>query len=154
MGFTGGSVVKNPPVNAKDVGSIPGSESNLEKEMATHSCIFAWEITWTEEPGGLHSIHGVTKESDMPATNQQFSLWKILQHSFINSIHSFSILFKTAVWHVSVFELVSLLLIMVLLQIEEFCLKLNFLVLHFFCDLNTPNNKNSLVASISFGGQK
>ena len=25
----------------------------LEKEMATHSSIFAWEIPWTEEPGGL-----------------------------------------------------------------------------------------------------
>ena len=45
MGFPGGSVVKNPPANAKDVGSIPGSESNLEKEMATHPSIFAWEIT-------------------------------------------------------------------------------------------------------------
>ena len=28
----------------------------LEKEMATHSSIPAWEITWTEEPGGLQSL--------------------------------------------------------------------------------------------------
>ena len=28
----------------------------LEKEMATHSSIFAWRIPWTEEPGGLQSI--------------------------------------------------------------------------------------------------
>ena len=28
----------------------------LEGEMATHSSIFAWEIPWTEEPGGLQSI--------------------------------------------------------------------------------------------------
>ena len=28
----------------------------LEKEMATHSSIFAWEILWTEEPGGLQSM--------------------------------------------------------------------------------------------------
>ena len=28
----------------------------LEKEMATHSSILAWEIPWTEEPGGLQSI--------------------------------------------------------------------------------------------------
>ena len=27
----------------------------LEKEMATHSSILAWRITWTEEPGGLQS---------------------------------------------------------------------------------------------------
>ena len=30
-----------------------GWEDSLEKEMATHSSIFAWEILWTEEPGGL-----------------------------------------------------------------------------------------------------
>ena len=28
----------------------------LEKEMATHSIILAWEITWTEEPGKLQSM--------------------------------------------------------------------------------------------------
>ena len=28
----------------------------LEKEMATHSSIPAWEIPWTEEPGGLQSV--------------------------------------------------------------------------------------------------
>ena len=28
----------------------------LEKEMATHSSILAWEIPWTEEPGGLPSM--------------------------------------------------------------------------------------------------
>ena len=28
----------------------------LEKEMATHSSILAWEIPWTEEPGGLQSM--------------------------------------------------------------------------------------------------
>ena len=30
-----------------------GQEDTLEKEMATHSSILAWEILWTEEPGGL-----------------------------------------------------------------------------------------------------
>ena len=30
-------------------------EDSLEKEMATHSSILAWEIPWTEEPGGLQS---------------------------------------------------------------------------------------------------
>ena len=53
MGFLGGSVVKNPPSNARDVGSTPGSGRSLEKEMATHSSIFAWEIPQTEEPGRL-----------------------------------------------------------------------------------------------------
>ena len=30
-----------------------GPEDPLEEEMATHSSILAWEIPWTEEPGGL-----------------------------------------------------------------------------------------------------
>ena len=33
-----------------------GQADPLEKEMATHSNILAWEIPWTEEPGGLQSI--------------------------------------------------------------------------------------------------
>ena len=32
-----------------------GREDPLEKEMATHSSIFAWKIPWTEEPGRLQS---------------------------------------------------------------------------------------------------
>ena len=53
--FPGGSVVKNPPANAGDAGSIPGlgrssGEGNLE---AIHSGILAWEFPWTEEPGEL-----------------------------------------------------------------------------------------------------
>ena len=32
---------------------FPGLEYSLEKEMATHSSILAWEILWTEEPGRL-----------------------------------------------------------------------------------------------------
>ena len=38
-----------------------GWEDSLEKGMATHSSILAWRIPWTEEPGGLHTVHGVTK---------------------------------------------------------------------------------------------
>ena len=53
-------VVNNLPVHAGDVrdaGSIPGSgRSPGVEEMATHSSILAWEIPWTEEPGGLQSI--------------------------------------------------------------------------------------------------
>ena len=33
-----------------------GQEDPLEKEMATCSSILAWEIPWTEEPGGLQSL--------------------------------------------------------------------------------------------------
>ena len=49
-------VVKNPPANAGDAGLSLGWEDPLEKEMATHFTILAWEIPWTEEPGGLQSL--------------------------------------------------------------------------------------------------
>ena len=49
--------------NVGDVGLIPGSGRSPREEMATHSSIFAWEIPWTGEPGRLHTVHGVTKES-------------------------------------------------------------------------------------------
>ena len=54
--FPGGSVVKNLPANAgdaRDMGLIPGSGRSPDRVMATHSSILAWEIPWTEEPGGL-----------------------------------------------------------------------------------------------------
>ena len=55
-GFPCGPVIKNSSVNAGDAGSIPGWEDSLEKEMTTYSSILAWEIPWTEEPGGLQSM--------------------------------------------------------------------------------------------------
>ena len=33
-----------------------GWEDPLEQEIATHSSILAWEIPWTEEPGGLQTV--------------------------------------------------------------------------------------------------
>ena len=33
-----------------------GQEDPLEKEMTTRSSILAWEIPWTEEPGGIQSM--------------------------------------------------------------------------------------------------
>ena len=33
-----------------------GQEDPLEEEVSTHSSILAWEISWTEEPGGLQSM--------------------------------------------------------------------------------------------------
>ena len=37
-------------------GQFLGWEDSLGEEMATHSSILAWEIPWTEEPGGLQSM--------------------------------------------------------------------------------------------------
>ena len=49
--FPGGSVVKNSPAMQEK----QGQEDPLEKGMATHSSMLAWEIPWTEEPGRLQS---------------------------------------------------------------------------------------------------
>ena len=58
VGFPGGSVVKNPPAMQETqkmlVWSL-GGENLLEEEMATHSSIPAWRISWTEKPGGLQT---------------------------------------------------------------------------------------------------
>ena len=48
--------VKNlPEMQETQVQSL-GSEDPLEEEMATHSSILAWDIPWTEQPGGLLSM--------------------------------------------------------------------------------------------------
>ena len=49
-------MVKNlPAVQETQVQSL-GREDPLEKGMATHSSVLAWEIPWTEETGGLQSL--------------------------------------------------------------------------------------------------
>ena len=55
-GFTCGSVIKNLPANAGDVGSILGQEDPLEEKLATHSSILAWRTPWAGEPGRLQSM--------------------------------------------------------------------------------------------------
>ena len=49
-------MVKNPPANAGDMGSILRREDPREKEVTTHSSILVQEIPWTEEPDGLQSM--------------------------------------------------------------------------------------------------
>ena len=54
-------VVKNPPAEYLEIWvQSLGQEDRLEEEMATHSSILAWGMTWAEEPGRLESI-GVAK---------------------------------------------------------------------------------------------
>ena len=48
-------MVKNLPAIQKTQVQSLGGEDPLEKEMATHSSMLAWEIPWTEEPGRLQS---------------------------------------------------------------------------------------------------
>ena len=59
-GFPGGLVVKNPSAmqdmrQELRVWSLD-QEDSLEKKMATHFSILAWEIPWTEGTGGLQSM--------------------------------------------------------------------------------------------------
>ena len=56
LDFTGGSVVRSVPVKqGRRVPSL-GQEDPLEKQMATHSSIFAWRTPWTEETEGLQTM--------------------------------------------------------------------------------------------------
>ena len=52
-----------PAVQETQVWSL-GQEDPLEKEMATHSSILAWRISWTEEPGRLQFIGSQTVKHD------------------------------------------------------------------------------------------
>ena len=63
-------MIKNPPGNAKDAVWSLGREDPLEKEMAAHSGILAWESLWTEALGGLQSV-GRQRVGQGSATKQQ-----------------------------------------------------------------------------------
>ena len=49
-------MVKHLPATQKTQIQSLGWEDPLEKEMATHSSILAWEVPWMEEPGSLQSM--------------------------------------------------------------------------------------------------
>ena len=53
--------VKNLPAMQETQVQPLGQEGPLEKGIATHSSSLAWRVPWTEELGGLHTVHGVTK---------------------------------------------------------------------------------------------
>ena len=55
--------VKNPPAMQETLVRSLGQEDLLEKEMAIHCTILAWEMPWMEEPGKLESMG--SQELDM-----------------------------------------------------------------------------------------
>ena len=55
-GFPGGSVVKNLPANAGDIGLILGQKEPLGEEMVAHSTILSWRSPGTAESSGLQSM--------------------------------------------------------------------------------------------------
>ena len=64
-------MVKDPPANAGDVGSILGGKDPLDKEIATHSRILARRILWTEEPGRLQFMGSQIVEYNLVTKQQQ-----------------------------------------------------------------------------------
>ena len=65
-------MVKNLPAMQETLVQSLGQEDPLEKKMATHSSILAWEIPWTEEHGGLQSM-GSQQVGHHLVTNTQYS---------------------------------------------------------------------------------
>ena len=63
-----GSDGKETACNAGDLGLIPHWGRSLEKEMATHSSILAWRISWTEEAVGLQSMGSQRDETEQLKT--------------------------------------------------------------------------------------
>ena len=88
-GFPDGSVVKNPPAKQEMWVRSLGWEDPLEKKMATHSSILAWEILWTEEPGGLQSIGSQKVGHDLVTKQQQQPYFYFFSHLFINGTLNF-----------------------------------------------------------------
>ena len=58
-------IVKNPPANAGDVGSVPGLGRSPGEGNGTHCSILAWEIPGTEEPGGLQSMRSQSCQTQL-----------------------------------------------------------------------------------------
>ena len=73
---SGGIVVKNPPANTGDAGSVPGLGRSLEEEMTTHSSILAWEIPWTE-------VAYIATEFPQDKIAKGFSLYMLLSSASV-----------------------------------------------------------------------
>ena len=85
--------VKNLPAMQETRVQSLGQENPLKKGMATHSCILAWRIPWTEEFGGLQSMRSQRVRHDWAAKHThiyRFSLWNqtILNTNVTNSTHT------------------------------------------------------------------
>ena len=84
-------MVKNPPANGGDVGSIPGwgrSPGEGNSNPLPYSSILAWEISWAEEPGGLQSM-GSQESDTTKRLKLALSLWFRKQRSWhlVPSLH-------------------------------------------------------------------
>ena len=76
-----------------------GGEDPLEQGMATHSSILAWKIPWTEEPGGLHPVHGVATELDTTYRLNSKTTATTIYQSFHDERLGHFQSFTTKQWH-------------------------------------------------------
>ena len=74
MAFPGGSVVKNPPADAGDVGLIAGSGRSPGEGNGNPLQYFAWEIPWTDEAGGLQSMGSQRVRHDLETKQHNLSV--------------------------------------------------------------------------------
>ena len=88
-----------------------GQEDPLEKGMATHSSILAWRIPWTEEPGGLQTVPGVSKSWTPGVSNKCIffspSPWQTTSYLLICHLTTVNTLYS---WNSTVFVFLSLLI--------------------------------------------
>ena len=90
-----GSVVKNLPANARDLGLTTGAGSSPGEEMATLSGILVWRIPWREEPGRLQSMESQRVGHAWVSRQQQQTVkwtlemgpWAVLIASSFESLH-------------------------------------------------------------------
>ena len=73
-GFPGGSVVKNPPVNAGGTGLTPGPGRSRREGNGNPLQYPCLETPWTEEPGGLQSMGLQRAGRDLGTKQQQYSI--------------------------------------------------------------------------------
>ena len=66
-------MVKNPPANTGDTSSIPGPGRSPGGGNGNPLSILAWEIPWTEEPGGLQSLGLQRVRHDLVTQQQSYS---------------------------------------------------------------------------------
>ena len=81
-------MVKNLPAIQEAQVQSPVQEDPLKREMATHSSILAWEISWTEEPGGLQFMELQRVRHDLATKQQRLGNTRIW-HRFLPFIHLF-----------------------------------------------------------------
>ena len=126
-------VVKNLPAGKRRGVQPLGQEDPLEEGMATHFCMLAWRIPWTEEPGGLQSIR--LQRVDMSEATQHahnyIALHYIMLYYIIFLVCQESLILLLLPWH-HFFKMPLLLSNVFLVQM------INYMVTLYICFIQYP----------------